>query len=457
MNHIKDTFWLVLTVLSALFLLYYLPSTTLCGHTLRKVDILSDIRSKKPDTLGVDTLFPAPVKPVVILDTCKTGMTCIEDFADSVGRGMDLFYNALSHLDSGEKRIVRIAVFGDSFIEGDIFTADLREMLQRKFGGCGVGFVPITSMTSGYRPTVKHLYRGWDSHAVTDTTYFDKKKQGISGHYFIADSAAFVEFRGQTQYASLLDTCTRAYLLFANKAPIRVGVKLNREVEKVVEVSSFSSNASLRQISLKGRIASVRWNIYKADSTIFYGAALEGSKGIVLDNFSLRGSSGVSLRSIPEQTLKEFNSKRPYDLIVLQYGLNVATEKGRNYDYYRVGMKKSLDHIKHCFPQTPILMLGVGDRSYKTEDGELKTMPRVKNLIQYQKVIASESSIAFWNMFQAMGGEGAMVKMVQAKPSLANYDYTHINFKGGKYLAGLLYESLMYGYEQHKRREEYVK
>ena len=457
MNHIKDTFWLVLTVLSALFLLYYLPSTTLCGHTLRKVDILSDIRSKKPDTLGVDTLFPAPVKPVVILDTCKTGMTCIEDFADSVGRGMDLFYNALSHLDSGEKRIVRIAVFGDSFIEGDIFTADLREMLQRKFGGCGVGFVPITSMTSGYRPTVKHLYRGWDSHAVTDTTYFDKKKQGISGHYFIADSAAFVEFRGQTQYASLLDTCTRAYLLFANKAPIRVGVKLNREVEKVVEVSSFSSNASLRQISLKGRIASVRWNIYKADSTIFYGAALEGSKGIVLDNFSLRGSSGVSLRSIPEQTLKEFNSKRPYDLIVLQYGLNVATEKGRNYDYYRVGMKKSLDHIKHCFPQTPILMLGVGDRSYKTEDGELKTMPGVKNLIQYQKVIASESSIAFWNMFQAMGGEGAMVKMVQAKPSLANYDYTHINFKGGKYLAGLLYESLMYGYEQHKRREEYVK
>ena len=457
MNHIKDTFWLVLTVLSALFLLYYLPSTTLCGHTLRKVDILSDIRSKKPDTLGVDTLFPAPVKPVVILDTCKTGMTCIEDFADSVGRGMDLFYNALSHLDSGEKRIVRIAVFGDSFIEGDIFTADLREMLQRKFGGCGVGFVPITSMTSGYRPTVKHLYRGWDSHAVTDTTYFDKKKQGISGHYFIADSAAFVEFRGQTQYASLLDTCTRAYLLFANKAPIRVGVKLNREVEKVVEVSSFSSNASLRQISLKGRIASVRWNIYKADSTIFYGAALEGSKGIVLDNFSLRGSSGVSLRSIPEQTLKEFNSKRPYDLIVLQYGLNVATEKGRNYDYYRVGMKKSLDHIKHCFPQTPILMLGVGDRSYKTEDGELKTMPGVKNLIQYQKVIASESSIAFWNMFQAMGGEGAMVKMVQAKPSLANYDYTHINFKGGKYLAGLLYESLMCGYEQHKRREEYVK
>lgn len=155
--------------------------------------------------------------------------------------------------------------------------------------------------------------------------------------------------------------------------------------------------------------------------------------------------------------MKAFSSKRPYDLIILQYGLNVATEKGRNYDYYRIGMNKSIAHIKKCFPEAAILMLGVGDRSYKTEEGELKTMPGVKNLIQYQKVIASESSVAFWNMFQAMGGEGAMVKMVHAKPSLANYDYTHINFRGGKYLAGLLYESLMYGYEQHKRREDYAK
>ena len=71
------------------------------------------------------------------------------------------------------------------FIEADIFTADLREMLQKQFGGCGVGFVTITSMTSGYRPTVRHTFGGWSSHAVTDSIYFDKKKQGISGHYFV--------------------------------------------------------------------------------------------------------------------------------------------------------------------------------------------------------------------------------------------------------------------------------
>lgn len=92
----------------------------------------------------------------------------------------DSFYRALDEIQS-KGRLVRIAVFGDSFIEADIFTADLREMLQKRFGGCGVGFVTITSMTSGYRPTVRHSFGGWSSHAVTDSVYFDKRNKVFPG------------------------------------------------------------------------------------------------------------------------------------------------------------------------------------------------------------------------------------------------------------------------------------
>ena len=38
---------------------------------------------------------------------------------------------------------VRVAFMGDSFVEGDILTADLRELLQDTFSGGGVGFVPF--------------------------------------------------------------------------------------------------------------------------------------------------------------------------------------------------------------------------------------------------------------------------------------------------------------------------
>ena len=189
--------------------------------------------------------------------------------------------------------------------------------------------------------------------------------------------------------------------------------------------------------------------------------SLETIKGqdILVDEYGMGafsiGSSGLSLRSVPVWMMREFNEQRPYDLIILQYGLNVATERGRNYDKYIAGMQTTVQHLKEAFPQAAILIVSVGDRDYKTEEGELRTMPGIKNLVRYQQNLAADEAVAFWNMFEAMGGEGSMADMVHAKPSLANYDYTHINFRGGKHLAGLLYESLIYGKEQYDRRRAY--
>lgn len=451
-NYLKYSLGLVLFVLFALIAMHWLPTITVGGHTMRRIDLLSDIRIPKTENNeALDSLPPMPkVKPAFV-DTCRTGMTCIEDYSDSTLRGMTPFYRALGE-SASQKRMVRIAVFGDSFIEADIFTADLREMLQKKYGGCGVGFVTITSMTNGYRPTVRHTFGRWSSHSITDSVYFDKKKQGVSGHYFVPDSGAYVELRGQKKYATLLDTCRQATIFFYNKGSVELTAKINRS-EMVSR--HFEPNGHLQSMKVDGKIGSVRWTVERADSTLFYGMAMDGNQGIVVDNFSLRGSSGLSLRTIPAEALSDFNAQRPYDLIILQYGLNVATERGYNYDNYQKGLLAAIEHLKKCFPQSGFLLLSVGDRDYRTETGELHTMPGVKNLIRYQQNIAAESGIAFWNMFEAMGGEGSMAKLVQAKPSMANYDYTHINFRGGKYLADLLYEVLVYGKELYDRRNAY--
>ncbi|WP_455591555.1 SGNH/GDSL hydrolase family protein [Bacteroides sp.] len=450
-NYLKYSLGLTLVVLIALIGMHWLPVLTVDGHTMRRVDLLADIRYPETEEDETDSLPPAPVVKPAFVDTCRGGMTCIEDYSDSTMRGMTPFYKALDEMKT-KGRQVRIAVFGDSFIEADILTADLREMLQKKFGGCGVGFVTITSMTSGYRPTVRHSFGGWSSHSIMDSVYFDRKKQGISGHYFVARNGAYVQLRGQNKYASLLDTCQRATLFFYNKGEVSLSAVVNRGEPLSRQ---YSSNGRLQKMQVEGRIGSVRWNIDRADSTLFYGLAMDGKQGVIVDNFSLRGSSGLSLRSIPAKMLEEFNEQRPYDLIILQYGLNIATQRGRNYDNYQKGMLTAIEHLKKCFPQSGFLLLSVGDRDYKTETGELHTMPGVKNLVRYQQNIAAESSIAFWNMFQAMGGERSMAKLVHDKPSKANYDYTHINFRGGKYLAGLLYESLIYGKEQYERRQAY--
>ena len=153
-NELKKVGGLVLMVMAALLLLHWLPAIEVGGHALRRVDILADVRpplvlADEPDTLEVQL----PVAKPAFADTCPSGKVCIEDYSDSTCRGMSAFYEALDEL-AQRPRPVRIAYFGDSFIEADILTADLRAMLQQKYGGWGVGFVPLNSPINGFRPTV---------------------------------------------------------------------------------------------------------------------------------------------------------------------------------------------------------------------------------------------------------------------------------------------------------------
>lgn len=450
-NYISATFILTLIIVGVLMGLYFLPPMKVDGKQLRKVDLLADIRPEvEEEVCDSDTIvLPPPVKPIFV-DTCKTGMTCIEDYSDSTMRGMHHFYEVLLQMKT-MKRPVRIAYFGDSFIEADIFTADLREMLQNEFGGCGVGYVPVTSSISGYRPTVRHSFGGWSSHSSNDSVGFNRALQDISGHYFFPREGAYVQLKGQNKYASRLDTCEVSTFYFLNKGFAAIRSKVNGDGEG--ELHEESGDGDMQALSVEGRIGQVRWSVEQSDSVTFYGVAMDGKRGISLDNFSVRGSSGLHLRSIPLRTLLAFRRLRTYDLIVIQYGLNVATERGVKYDGYKKGMLTVIEHLKTAFPEAGILLVSVGDREYKNENGDLRTMPGVKNLIRYQQSIAADSHIAFWNMYDAMGGQGSIIDMIDRK--MANLDYTHINFKGGRHLASILFETLMYGKEQYEKRKAY--
>ena len=422
-NYLSHTALLVGLVLSALLLMYFLPLPEVGGHRWRRVDLLSDVRPLPP--VLADTL-PAVLPPPrsFSVDTCPPGMTCIEDYADSLGHGMETFYRAL---EETARRPVRIAWFGDSFVEGDILTADLRARY--------------------------HTFGGWESHSWTDSTGFDRSLQGLSGHYFKARAGAYVELRGRSDYASRLDTCSRASLLFTSRKPLRLSVRLNgKDVRKCAVVPSDR----LQMAVVEGRLGRVRWTVEGADAAAtFYGLCLDDVRGIVLDNLSLRGSSGLSIRTIPEATLRAFGEVRPYDLIILQYGLNVATDYGRDYSRYVEGMHTVISRLKAAFPTASILLIGVGDRDYRDEDGRVRTMPGIRHLAAWQQRLAADSGIAFWNLFEAMGGEGSMARLAEAVPPMANRDYAHINFLGGKHLADLLFEALMHGKELSDKRRAY--
>ena len=99
------------------------------------------------------------------------------------------FLTALDQVKSNKGK-ARIAYFGDSMIEGDLITQSLRHDLQELFGGEGVGFVPITSQTYGFRQSIKHRFSSdWQQYNFL-TPNPTKHEFGISGEIFLTQGSA---------------------------------------------------------------------------------------------------------------------------------------------------------------------------------------------------------------------------------------------------------------------------
>jgi hypothetical protein len=123
------------------------------------------------------------------------------------------------------------------------------------------------------------------------------------------------------------------------------------------------------------------------------------------------------------------------------------------YDWYTSRMIKVVNKIKQNFPKASILMISVSDRSSNTS-GAFKTINTIPVMRNAQRYIAQKTGIAFWDMYEAMGGENSMVKFVKVKPSLAAKDYTHLTFKGGKKISGLLVKSLLNEIAEYEKRSK---
>lgn len=441
-------FFLVLAVVLVLLPLQWIPDTTIGTYEVKPVKLLSDVLSSDSTTLAIADSNNLPLKlPITPIrnDSCPKGMVCIEDYADESQRGMAYFYEALDRRKQLD-RPIRIAYLGDSFIEVDILTSSLRTLLQNKYGGSGVGWLDIAPPYAANRPTVNQRYGGWDSHCVLDKGKYSKELLNIGQRYFTAAGKAWTEIKGVKK--AHLDTSEVHTLYLRSSNTVEVGIKL--EENPMLALHSMGSGR-VEALSYVGRSGCTRWQVTAANGVTFWGVAEETQQGVMVDNFSLRGSSGTTISEIPIENLSQLNEVRPYDLIVLQFGLNVANKTQTDYSRYASQMKHVIENLKQAFPQTGILIVSVGDRENRLADGQIHTLPGVLALIRYQQNLAAECHVAFWNLYNAMGGEGGIRRMAEAKPTEAGKDYTHINARGGERVAKKLYKSLVYGHQQYQK------
>lgn len=468
---------LLLITIASCFAMYWLPDKVF-GFKLRKVDLLADIRVKDKsstldslriqlalsDSLTADSIAHVQAKDtltlqneadsmaVLLRDSLYREMQSSWIMGDSSGVRIEDFskgHTALSRfftaLNRGKtlNRPVRIAFLGDSFIEGDILVADFRAELQKHFGGKGVGFVSTASNVAQFRPTIEHKFSGWATHSMLT----DKKRAyTLSGLTFEAEDVANISYKTVNRYPNL-QPVSRISLIYGNNTSASMKVIAN-QTDTVNEILPSSSCVS--EYVMNGSFTDVSFSFKGAAGLEVLGVALESNTGIIVDNYSLRGNSGMILEQLNKERSEQLNKIRPYDLIILQYGLNVASEDLLQYGWYRQRMVEVVAHVKTCFPEADIMLFGVSDRSYQ-EDGVFVTMPAVLALLHAQRQLAQQTGIAFWNVFAAMGGENSMPRYV--KNNWASKDYTHLGFRGGREIANSLLKAILLEKEFYDKAE----
>ena len=193
------------TALVTLILLSLLPWGDFTGHVLKDFNLFGDLlpRSDKsfitheeidPELLALASESDAEVPDSTLLPSgeaanevvadlpddftppMRDGSILIEDYSPD-GSGLASLRQSLANSASSP---VRIAFVGDSYIEGDILTQDIRAMLQETYGGHGVGYMPVFSPIPGFRRSVRQSGSGWEAKEIRDMGSNDYRTlQGI--------------------------------------------------------------------------------------------------------------------------------------------------------------------------------------------------------------------------------------------------------------------------------------
>lgn len=438
----KRVVWFMLLLVAGLAALQFLPDLVVGDYELRRVDLIADIRSQSTDSLSQDQANSIDWASLEIV-----GNEYLQDFSGSddssaINRGLEYFYRKL---DSAQvmNRPVRIAYFGDSFVEGDMLTEDLRALFQDKFGGRGVGYVPANQLVAGLRGSVIAKSGGWTRRSVIDPGHHDAR-MGLDGMMFVSNSSQpWLELNARKDMAEKhQDGGDLGCILYRPNEGITLTPYINGQPVEVV--SKLDGNAVSVQY-IEGDMSVEKWvvNTNGHGPVVVYGSTMESKHGVCLDNLALRNTTGMHLLDIKDEMYEDFLKARNYDLIILGYGLNIVSKKpGRDYSIFMRNTEKVIRTMARYSPGTTFLIVSIGDRAHKTMNG-MESYPSMDEYVEEQRKMAQRLGICFWDMKKTMVSMGGIAEMVHHNPPLAVKDYTHINFDGGKLLAKRLFDDLM--------------
>lgn len=452
MNHNRKV--VVFTISTTLVLFFYSIYAAFYPTDLKKfenINIVSDVfkvnniadslKEQQTQPGNVESLPAEVEKNSTIsprsLQMYRLSKTITAFFTDTNRQALPALMNKLYAIRKGKRDKVRIAWMGDSLIEGDLLTQTFRKKLQPVFGGFGVGFIPVTSVVAPFRTTVSHKWTGdWK-----EENFKTKELSGslfLSGHVFRSASGTFT-----VKDQSFKDSLQRLEKsLICGYYPGQVTISVNGTRRE------FQPRKKINRLLLDSTTSHAIEIGIQNDRLPVYGLSFEPQSGVVVDNFSFRGITGLELAKLDTAFLHDLQLENHYDLVILEYGANLLFRPNdSDYSWFQSHIKPVVKRLKEAMPNTEFLIISSSDRAFKYGEN-WQSAKGINNLIKSQAELAYENNAAFYNLYASMGGSGTIAKWVETTPSLANKDYIHPNLRGAEILGSIFFESFIKDFEK---------
>ena len=447
-RHIAYIIWIIIALLGVVSWIVPENGFSFGRHTLRW-PTLTEALDLKEDSItevdldilndsllaAIDTTALIPTDSVIQQDTLAVKDSVAQksqpiipkvNVANTDSRAyMAAFYAAL---DSASTQPVRVVHYGDSQIEEDRITNVLRERWQKQYGGGGTGLLPL------HQTIPTRTIRQWLSiNGAVQTAQQGPKRYLVYGlrSMRLADSD---DYGVMGQVAVMDSTLVEGSEdIVMNIEPIDKKRKPHNYFNRVRLLTSSPDSLLVLPDS------TTHYQLHLQGKKNVYGVSLETPTGVIVDNIPMRGCSGNIFTKIDSTQLSDFYRETNTRLIILQFGGNMIpqTENPSTISgYVRSTLRQQIRYIRACAPQASILFIGPSDMSTNI-DGQMTTYPLVPYMDKLLKKMAAEEQIAYWSMYDAMGGKDSMVRWVEN--GLAGSDYVHFTRAGANNIGKKLY------------------
>ena len=435
------------------------------GLTLRYPSLAADLNETQED-VDVDAVMDN-VKRSFEMSCSETLFDSLVFFRDYLKENPNRIYLpnddytyfdtlfALFEQAEAEGKTYRIMHYGDSQIEMDRISSVLRQQLQELFGGSGPNMIPAIQNVATI--SVSQHASGLTRYIVfgdSTTRRANHNRYGVMmqfGQVSGQGSITFSKTNHSQAFEKAKEFSSVSVLLGHNSQNFTVSLKCDTLVTEP-KILDACDSVSLITWTLPVNVKKGTLS-FKGNAEI-YAVLLDGEAGVALDNVALRGCSGTIFTRLNEDVLRQSFDLLDTRLIILQFGGNrmPGISGSKNIGSYMKELEKQIVFLKRVAPQSKFFFIGPADmgKSYNGKMGTWKGLPELNDSL---RVMALRNDVAYWDMFNVMGGEGSMAQWVKHQPPMAGPDYVHFTFRGAQEIGSDLAKSFTTYYDFYKLRQ----